>query len=86
MIVHQRRKNARHESNPDPNRLAPDEKINVAMAVACVCACAEKHHNANDKKSQHSQKEYVSAFTTHGLNSLHESCYVERSAATKCEA
>src|SRR5262249_7992659 len=47
VIVRQRCKNARHESNPNPNRLASNEKINVAVAVACVCACAEEHHNAN---------------------------------------
>src|SRR5437867_11538928 len=50
MIVHQRSKNARDQSNPDPNRLAFDEEIDVSMAVARVCARAEKHHDPDDKQ------------------------------------
>src|SRR5262249_13379636 len=71
MIIYQRGKNARHQSNPNPNCLAFNEKINVAMAIACVCACAEKHHNANDKQSQHCQKKYVSAFTMHEISNAY---------------
>src|SRR5439155_8199033 len=41
MIVHERCKNARHKSDPNPNRLAFNEKINVSMAVAGVGARAE---------------------------------------------
>jgi hypothetical protein len=52
LIVHERRKNARDKSNPNPNRLAFNEKINVAMAVACVGARAEEHHDADDEQSE----------------------------------
>jgi hypothetical protein len=53
VIIHERRKNARDKSNPNPNRLAFNEKINVSMAVACVGARAEEHHDADDEQSQH---------------------------------
>ena len=80
MIVHQRRKNASHQPEPDPNCLAFDEKVNVAMAVACVRAGAEKHHDADDEQSQHRQKQDVGTLTTHRLNSsLQLGCRVERS-------
>ena len=52
LIVHERRKNARNKSDPNPNRLTFNEKINVSMAVACVGARAKEHHDANDQQSQ----------------------------------
>jgi hypothetical protein len=54
LVIHERCNNARDQPNPDPNRLAFNEKIDVAMAVARVGARAEKHHDANDEQSQHS--------------------------------
>jgi len=53
LIIHERRKNACDKSDPNPNRLASNEKINIAMAIACVGARAKKHHDANDEQSQH---------------------------------
>src|SRR4029077_7142274 len=44
LIIHERRKNARGQSNPNPNRLTFNEKINVSMAIACIRARAEEHH------------------------------------------
>jgi hypothetical protein len=49
LIVHERRKNAPDKSDPNPNRLAFNEKINIPMAVACIGARAEEHHNANNE-------------------------------------
>jgi hypothetical protein len=52
LIVHERRKSACDKSNPNPNRLAFNEKINVAMAVACVGTRAKEHHDAYDEQCE----------------------------------
>jgi hypothetical protein len=49
LVIHERRKNARDKSNPDPNCLAFNKKINVSMAIACIGARAEEHHDADNE-------------------------------------
>jgi hypothetical protein len=49
LIIHERRKNACGKSNPDPNRLTFNEKIDVSMAIACVRARAKEHYDADHK-------------------------------------
>jgi hypothetical protein len=53
LIIHERCENAPGKSDPNPNRLPFNEKINVAMAVACISARAKEHHDADDEQSQH---------------------------------
>ena len=65
MIIDQRGKDADHESNPEPNRLPFDEKINVSMAVTRKRARAEKHDDADDEQSQHGEKKDIGALTMH---------------------
>jgi hypothetical protein len=49
VIVDERSQNAEEKSNPKPNRLPPDEEIDVSMAAARKRAGAEKHHDADDE-------------------------------------
>ena len=53
------------ETDPEPERLAFDEKINVAVTVARECAGAEKHDDADDQHRQHSEKQKISALAMH---------------------
>ena len=56
MVVDQRNEDADHQSNPEPNRLPLDEKINVSMAIERKGARAEKHDDADNEQPQHSQE------------------------------
>jgi len=65
MIVNQRRSDARRQSDPKPDGLPFDEKINVTVRIPGKGAGAEKHHDADDQHSEHSQKEKMCAFSMH---------------------
>src|SRR5205823_3479525 len=62
MVIDQRGRDADNQTNSQPERLAFEEKISVAVAVAGKSAGAEKHHDADDEQSQHRNEEEVSAF------------------------
>ena len=65
MVVDERRNHAGRQSNPEPNGLPLDEKINVAVCVPGKSAGTEKHHNADDEHCEHSQKKKMCAFSVH---------------------
>ena len=65
VIVDQRSERADYKPDADPNRLALDKEINVPMAVTRKCARAEKHDDADDEQSQHSEKKNVCTLTIH---------------------
>jgi hypothetical protein len=56
VVVDQRNEDADDQSNPEPNRLSLDKKVNVSMAVARKGTRAEKHDDPDDEQSQHSQE------------------------------
>ncbi len=56
---------AAKNGDSEPNRLASDEKVNIAMTVARKGTRAEKHDDADDEHAEHGQKQDVSTFTMH---------------------
>ena len=65
MIVEERSKGADREPDAEPDGLALNEKINVAVAVARECARAEKHHDPDDEHAENSEEQKVSALAMH---------------------
>src|SRR5947207_9493513 len=53
MVIDQRGGDADGQTNTEPDGLAFQEKQCVAVAIAGKSARAEKHHDADDQKSQH---------------------------------
>jgi len=49
VIVDQGSQSADRKSNSKPNRLPPDEEINISTAALRKRASAEKHYDADDK-------------------------------------
>jgi len=56
VVVDQRNEDANYQSNPEPNRLPLDEKINISMTIARKGARAEQHDDTDDEQPQHSQE------------------------------
>ena len=65
MVIDERSDRADGQPDSEPNRLASDEEVNIAMTVARKGARAEKHDDADDEHAEHGQKQDVSAFTMH---------------------
>ena len=66
VIVNERRKDADRKANSEPNRLPPNEKIDVSVTVPRKRTRAEEHDNSDNEKSQHSEKKDIGALTMHG--------------------
>ena len=56
MVINQRGRNQNGKANPEPERLAFDKEVNVAVSIARECAGAEKHDHPDDEHRQHRQK------------------------------
>src|SRR5205085_4410115 len=69
MVIDQRGGDANNQTDAEPNRLPFQKEQRVAVAVPRESACTEKHHNADDQKSQHRNEEKVSAFLVHKIDS-----------------
>src|SRR5437660_6303078 len=65
MVIEERSDRADREPHPEPDRLALNEKINVAMAVPRERARAEKHHDPDDEHAENSEEQKVSALAMH---------------------
>src|SRR5437868_6658709 len=65
MIVNQRCSHARRQAEPEPDSLPFNKKINVPVGIPGEGAGAEKHHDADDEHSEHSQKKKMCAFPMH---------------------
>ncbi len=67
MVINQRSNRAKGQPNTEPDRLAPDEKIDVPVTVARESARAKKHDDTDDEHAEHGEKQNVGAFTVHRL-------------------
>ena len=56
MVIDQCRRNQNRQADPEPERLAFDKKINIAVGIARKRAGAEKHDHPDDEHRQHRQK------------------------------
>jgi hypothetical protein len=56
MVINQRGRNQNGKANPEPERLAFDKEVNIAMSIAREGAGAEKHDHPDDEHRQHRQK------------------------------
>src|ERR1700674_491129 len=80
MIIEERAHGADRESHAQPDGLALDEKINVAVAIAGERARAEKHHDPDDEHAENSQEQKVRALA------MHLSCVAEAVALAQTAA
>lgn len=80
MIIKERAEGTDPESHAQPDDLAFNEKINVAVAVPRERARAEKHHDPDDQHAENSQKQKVSALA------MHLSCVAEAVALAQTAA
>src|SRR5262249_43694883 len=62
MVIDQRSRDAKHETDAEPDRLAFEEEQRVAVTIAGKSARAEKHYDADDQEAQHRNEQEVSAF------------------------
>ena len=65
-VIGQRRAHHDGETDAEPERLAPDEVIHVAMTVAGEGARALQHDDPDGQQADHGKDEYVGRPTTHG--------------------
>ena len=65
MIIDQRRNAAGDHSDPEPNRVPPEEIINVVMTVPGEGAGTEKNDDADGQQPEEGEKENVGALTVH---------------------
>src|ERR1043166_3259124 len=65
MVIGERGRTTKHQANAEPDGLAPNKKIDVAMFVLGESARAKKHHDADDEHRQHGQEQNVGALTMH---------------------
>ena len=66
MIVDQGRESTDSQSDSEPNSLAFDEKIDVAVTIAGKSAGAEKHDDADHEHDEHGHEHEICAFAMHG--------------------